>query len=124
MDPEILNVIDKIVEYAEGEKRFSGSKDDWKVVMVGDVDEVPVAIEKREPKPSTHAKSPFVTEFGSSEVKETVKMKGEEVVIVRGLLPFENEIGQNVSKNECLDYISWIEDKMIFKNKYVFLYFV
>ncbi|XP_062114688.1 uncharacterized protein LOC133825808 [Humulus lupulus] len=124
VDPEILSVIDKTVKYAEGEKIFSGSKDDWKVVMVGDDDEVHVAIEKREPKPSTHVKSPFVTEFGSSEVKETVKRKGEEVVIVRGLLPFENEIGQNVSKNDCLDYISWIEDKMNFKNKYVFLYFV
>ncbi|XP_062088522.1 uncharacterized protein LOC133795087 [Humulus lupulus] len=117
VDPEILSVIDRTVQYAEGEKKFTGSKDDWKVVMVGDDDEVPVAIEKREPKPSTHVKSPFVTEFGSSDVKETVKRKGVEVVIVRGLVPFENEIGQNVSKNDCLDYISWIEDKMNFKNK-------
>ncbi|XP_062117475.1 uncharacterized protein LOC133831252 [Humulus lupulus] len=117
LDPEILKVIDKTVEYVEGEKRFSGSKDDWKVVMVGDVDEVPVVIEKREPKPSTHVKSPFVTKFGSSKVKEIVKRKGEEVVIVRGLLLFKDEIGQNVSKNECMDYITWIEDKMIFKNK-------
>ena len=88
--------------------------------MDDDDDFVSPVMKKREVKPAYFKKSPFVNEFGSSDVTEKEKKIGN---VVKGLFPFSRNIGDPVNYDNRTEFDFWIARGLKKKNKYVILFF-
>ena len=74
--------------------------------------------EKRQHKPAAVMKSPFLNQFGYSHPKAAGKRPAKDLVQVKQILPFDQQLGFNLNVEDTEAFSVWYHDGYRPKNKY------
>ncbi|KAF4358083.1 hypothetical protein G4B88_021832 [Cannabis sativa] len=118
LSPDVMKVVDNTIKdvLCSKDQPSCEKNNNMEMVVFDDSYQTPEN-PKRIRKESSIVLSPFITDFGSSDSGKDSLMNiliGDKL-IVDGLNPFKNEIGDNNTSEQCLKFIQWLEHNINMK---------
>ncbi|KAF4346952.1 hypothetical protein G4B88_009565 [Cannabis sativa] len=119
LSPDVMKVVDNTIKdvFCSKDQPSCKKNNNMEMVVFDDSYQMPKN-PKRIRKESAIVLSPFITDFGSSDSGKDSLMNiliGDKL-IVDGLNPFKNEIGDNNTNEQCLKFIQWLEHNINMKS--------
>ncbi|KAF4348927.1 hypothetical protein F8388_004645 [Cannabis sativa] len=118
LSPDVMKVVDNTIKdvLCSKDQPSCEKNNNMEMVVFDDSYQTPEN-PKRIRKESSIVLSPFITNFGSSDSGKDSLMNiliGDKL-IVDGLNPFKNEIGDNNTSEQCLKFIQWLKHNINMK---------